>query len=144
MLIPEILVRNRIDKVSTTSFGILQFMVGVIILLGFFPTAPSLEATLLSTAVYAWGLLLVLGTPLLILGRFKGYLRLEAAGCFATAMAHSVYISALLINNFESAVAAALFLSAFAISYGYRGYSLNKLANRGPKVGWTDADDILS
>lgn len=144
MLISEVGVRNRADKVFITAFGVLQFIVGLIVLFGLLPTAPALEATLMSSSLYAWALLLVLGTPLLILGRFKSYLRLEAAGCFATATAYLVYCSAIFISNPAGGAVAAMFFSAFVIAYGYRGYVLNKLANRGPRGRWNDADDLFS
>lgn len=119
----EVQARDKADKIGMIVFAAFLFAIGVMILVTTGIVPPSLD-TLLSQAGNLWALLLVVGAPMLALGRVLNLMMTESAGSFSIALAFGVYAVALGVVSLPAGIVAFLHFVAWAIIFGFRGFAL--------------------
>lgn len=123
----ELEVRSAYDLVWSVGFSIAQFFAGVLVFFNIY-VSPAIEDALIIPVITLWGVLLLISSPLQVIGRMKSWFQIEATGCVGAALAFGIYGAVILVGSLERGLIALLFFAAITVGYAYKGWMLNKLA----------------
>lgn len=120
--------RDEMERFSSIVMNIIFFVVGLLAFFNYHISPPSIEATLFNPVIHAWGLILMVASPMVVLGRLKSHHRVESLGDLGVGIAFLIYTMSILVSTLPQGLPTALLFLAISFSMLYRGYKMNRLA----------------